>query len=182
MEILWKSKLSAKFWANHSKVGENCAFPQNAHTKKLGENSVFCAVNTAIKMMVTGAQHCRSFKLDSTLQAQQRVVHVETTWKRPLPLRFNVECTWYVCSKVEVLQLRLAVPVVSQRIRVLRIRLIYQTLWPSELGNGITCKMFAVQTLLWSLEVVIYQNVEHGTFLLKQQLSLRKTCHSVGFL
>ena len=26
-----------------------------------------------------------------------RVFHVETTWKRPFPRRFNVEYTWYVC-------------------------------------------------------------------------------------
>ena len=28
--------------------------------------------------------------------------HVETTWKRPFPRRFNVESTWCVCWEVNV--------------------------------------------------------------------------------
>ena len=29
------------------------------------------------------------------------VFHVETTWKRPLPRRFNVEYTWSVCWAID---------------------------------------------------------------------------------
>ena len=31
-----------------------------------------------------------------------RVFHLEKTWKRPLPRRFNVECTWCVCRKKKI--------------------------------------------------------------------------------
>ena len=37
METLWKNTVSAKFRANCPKLCRNCAFPQNFHTKKLGE-------------------------------------------------------------------------------------------------------------------------------------------------
>ena len=43
MEILWKRTVFAEFWANHPKLRGNCAFPQNLHTRKLGEITVFCA-------------------------------------------------------------------------------------------------------------------------------------------
>ena len=35
---------SVKFWANYPKLYGNCAFPQNFHTKKLGEITVFYAI------------------------------------------------------------------------------------------------------------------------------------------
>ena len=35
----------------------------------------------------------------------------------------------------------------------------------SGLGNFISCKRFAIQTLLWSLELVIHQNLEHNTII-----------------
>ena len=38
----------------------------------------------------------------------------------------------------------------------------YLSVWPG-LGDFITCKSFAVQTLLSSLELVIYQNLEYDT-------------------
>ena len=44
MEILWKGTVSAKFRAIRSKLCGNCAFPQNFHTRKLGEIMVFYAV------------------------------------------------------------------------------------------------------------------------------------------
>ena len=44
MEILWKGTVYAKFRANHPKLSRNCAFPQNFHTRKLGEITVFFAV------------------------------------------------------------------------------------------------------------------------------------------
>ena len=45
MEILWKGTVSAQFRANRSKLCGNCAFPQNFHTSKLGEITVFLAVH-----------------------------------------------------------------------------------------------------------------------------------------
>ena len=36
--------VSSEFWATCSKLYGNCAFPQNFHTRKLGEISVFLAV------------------------------------------------------------------------------------------------------------------------------------------
>ena len=44
MEILWKSTVSAKFRANLPKLCGNCAFPQNLHTRKSVEITVFFAV------------------------------------------------------------------------------------------------------------------------------------------
>ena len=39
----------------------------------------------------------------------------------------------------------------------------YLSVWPGGLGDFITCKSFAVHTLLSSLELVIYQNLEYDT-------------------
>ena len=39
----------------------------------------------------------------------------------------------------------------------------HKTLWPSRLGKYLICEIFAVQTLLWSLEFVIQINLEHDT-------------------
>ena len=39
MGILWKGAVSAQLWANRG----NFAFPQNSHTRKLGEITVFFA-------------------------------------------------------------------------------------------------------------------------------------------
>ena len=44
MEILRKDTFSAQFRAIRPKLCGNCAFPQNFHTRKLGEISVFYAV------------------------------------------------------------------------------------------------------------------------------------------
>ena len=44
MEILRKATVSAYFRAIRSKLCGNCAFPQNLHTKKLGEITVFYAM------------------------------------------------------------------------------------------------------------------------------------------
>ena len=44
MEILWKGTVSAQFRANPPKLCGNCAFPQNFHTRKLGEITPFFAV------------------------------------------------------------------------------------------------------------------------------------------
>ena len=44
MEIFWKGTVSAEFRANRLKLCGNCAFPQNVHTRKLGEITVFFAV------------------------------------------------------------------------------------------------------------------------------------------
>ena len=41
MEILWKDTVSAKFWAIRPKLCGNCAFPQNFHTRKLVQITVF---------------------------------------------------------------------------------------------------------------------------------------------
>ena len=41
---MWKGTVFAEFRANRSKTYRNCAFPQNLHTRKLGESSVFYAV------------------------------------------------------------------------------------------------------------------------------------------
>ena len=38
-----------------------------------------------------------------------------------------------------------------------------KVLWSSGLGNYLACKIFAVQTLLWSLEFVFEINLEHDT-------------------
>ena len=37
----------------------------------------------------------------------------------------------------------------------------HKALWPCRLGNYFVCKRFAAETLLFSLEVVIYINLEH---------------------
>ena len=50
MEILWKSAVSAEFRANRPKLCGNCAFPQNFHTRKVGEITVFSAVEVIIGM------------------------------------------------------------------------------------------------------------------------------------
>ena len=47
-EILWKGTVSAEFRANHPKLCGNCSFPQNFHTRKFGEISVFYAVEKRI--------------------------------------------------------------------------------------------------------------------------------------
>ena len=41
--------------------------------------------------------------------------------------------------------------------------LTYKVLFPNGLGNCIAYKSFVLQTLLWLLKFVIYQNLEHGT-------------------
>ena len=44
MEILWKDTVSSQFRAIRPKLCGNCVFPQNFHTMKLGEITVFYAV------------------------------------------------------------------------------------------------------------------------------------------
>ena len=44
VEILWKSTVSLEFRANRPKLYGNCVFPQNVHTKKLDEVTVFYVV------------------------------------------------------------------------------------------------------------------------------------------
>ena len=44
MEVLWKGTVSAYFRANRPKLCGNCSFPQNFHTRKLGEITVFFVV------------------------------------------------------------------------------------------------------------------------------------------
>ena len=43
MEILWKGTVSAGFRAIRPKLYGHCAFPQNVHTRKVGEIITFCA-------------------------------------------------------------------------------------------------------------------------------------------
>ena len=45
MDILWKGAVSAEFRASPKLCG-NCVFRQNFHTRKLGQITVFYAVNT----------------------------------------------------------------------------------------------------------------------------------------
>ena len=49
MGILWKRTVSAEFRANRQKFCENCTFPQNFCTRKLGEIMVFYAVGVTPK-------------------------------------------------------------------------------------------------------------------------------------
>ena len=49
MEILWKGPVSVELRANRPKLYGNCAFLQNFHTMKLGDNSEFYAVNGLIR-------------------------------------------------------------------------------------------------------------------------------------
>ena len=44
MKILWKGTVSAEFRAIRSKLFRSCAFAQNSHTWKLGEITIFYAV------------------------------------------------------------------------------------------------------------------------------------------
>ena len=44
ISVLWKRTISVEFRANRLKLCENCAFPQNVHTKKSGEITVFYVV------------------------------------------------------------------------------------------------------------------------------------------
>ena len=48
---MWKRRVSAEFRGNRSKLCKNCAFPQNLHTRKLGEILLFCVIseNTFLK-------------------------------------------------------------------------------------------------------------------------------------
>ena len=41
MEFLWKGTVSAEFPSIRPKLSRNCTFPQNVHTRKLGEISIF---------------------------------------------------------------------------------------------------------------------------------------------
>ena len=50
VETFWKRTASVKSLANHSKLCRNCAFPQNFHTRKLGEILVFYAVMLPISI------------------------------------------------------------------------------------------------------------------------------------
>ena len=43
--LVWKRSEKAHFWANRPKLCGNCEFPQNIHTKKLGEIRLFDAMN-----------------------------------------------------------------------------------------------------------------------------------------
>ena len=52
MEILWKGTISAQFWAIPPKLYGNCAFPQNFHTRKLGEITVFYAVGSIVNKSI----------------------------------------------------------------------------------------------------------------------------------
>ena len=47
VEILWKGTVSSEFRAIRPKLCGNCAFPQNFHTRKLSEFSVFYAVSVS---------------------------------------------------------------------------------------------------------------------------------------
>ena len=47
VEILWKDTVS-EYYANCPKLCGNCAFPQNFHTRKLGEITVFYAVKICL--------------------------------------------------------------------------------------------------------------------------------------
>ena len=53
VEILQKGTVSAQFRAIRPKLCGNCAFPQNFHTRKSGEITVFFAVPGSIKPMIT---------------------------------------------------------------------------------------------------------------------------------
>ena len=44
MRKVCENAISVEFWAKRSKLWENCAFPQNFHTRKLGEITAFYAV------------------------------------------------------------------------------------------------------------------------------------------
>ena len=44
VEILWKDRVSAEFRVIHPKLYGSFAFPQNFHTRKLDEITVFHAV------------------------------------------------------------------------------------------------------------------------------------------
>ena len=44
VKILWKGTAFTKFRGNHLKLCGSCAFSQNFRTRKLGESSVFFAV------------------------------------------------------------------------------------------------------------------------------------------
>ena len=46
MEILWKRTVISEFRVICPKLYENCAFPQDFHTRKLGETMVFYAVTS----------------------------------------------------------------------------------------------------------------------------------------
>ena len=50
VETLRKSTVTTVFRTNFTKLGENCAFPQNFWTRKLGETLVFYVVVTYVDM------------------------------------------------------------------------------------------------------------------------------------
>ena len=57
VEILWKGTVSEWFRANHPKLCRNCAFPQNFHTRKLGEITVFYAVSVLWNVLLLSSIH-----------------------------------------------------------------------------------------------------------------------------
>ena len=47
VKVLWKDTVSAEFLANCSKLCGNCTLPQNFHTRKLDEITIFYQVDGA---------------------------------------------------------------------------------------------------------------------------------------
>ena len=78
MKILWKDTVSAKFRANRPKLCGNCAFPQNFLTRKLGEITVFYAVEgNNNKSIFSGKQSRHSIRKTDTIMATKKAMDAD---------------------------------------------------------------------------------------------------------
>ena len=72
MEILQKGTVSAEFRANCLKLCANCVFPQNFHTRKLGETAVFYAKKIE-KSEHTKVEHSKKPGREKTLHFKEAI-------------------------------------------------------------------------------------------------------------
>ena len=74
MEILWKDTVTAYFLVNRPKLCGNCAFPQNFHTRKLGEITLFYAVVMLQKLQKTLKNDSESFLIKAAGDAKKHTL------------------------------------------------------------------------------------------------------------
>ena len=73
MEILWKGTVSTEFRANRPKLCGNCTFPQNFHTRKLVEITVFFAA------AANWYSHSAFWKIQKKSEKIFRFCHIKKT-------------------------------------------------------------------------------------------------------
>ena len=65
--MLWKGTISVKFWANRSKFGGSCAFPQNFYNRELGEIAVFYTMIISLLVKSEMESYVLYFQLPRTI-------------------------------------------------------------------------------------------------------------------